>query len=229
VPISVHFTAAAAVLALIAAATIHRSFLTGPDAGQGDDVFALPDRRLIPLGAIAFCGFLAEGTVNDWSAVLLTTTTDAAQSVASLGYFAFSISMIVVRLVTDRTAERFGAVLVARVSAVLTGCGFVLAVATSSPALGVVAFAVIGLGVAAIVPLSWNAAATKEPAAPGRAIAAVATCGYLGFLTAPVIVGTLATAIGLAPAVLVAGALSVVIVGLAPSLRVPAASGRTAS
>lgn len=222
VPISVHFTAAAVVLALIAAAAVLGGFLTGPDTGQGDGAFALPSRRLIPLGVIAFCGFVAEGTVNDWSAVLLTTTTNAPPAVASLGYFAFSIAMIAVRLVVDRAAVRTGPVLITRVSAGLTVCGFVLAATARSPTTGVVAFAIIGIGVSAIVPLARSSAAGKQPEAPGRAIAAVATCGYLGFLVGPILVGALATTIGLPPAVLVAGALAVVVIALAPSLRVPA-------
>lgn len=220
VPITVHFSGAALGLALVAAVAIGWAFLSGPDTGQGDGAFALPGRRLIPLGVIAFCGFVAEGTVNDWSAVLLTATTDATQSVASLGYFAFSGAMIAVRLVADRVAERVGAVLVTRISAVLTVGGFALAVTAAAPAVGVIAFAVVGLGISAIVPLAWSAAARLEADAPGRAIAAVATCGYLGFLVGPILVGALATAIGLAPAVLVAGALAVVVAGLAPALRV---------
>lgn len=189
VPIAVHFTAVAVVLALVATAAVAAAFLTGPDPGQGDSAFALPGRALAPLGVIAFCGFVAEGTVNDWSALLLTTTTGAAQSVASLGYFAFSLSMIVVRLVADRAAGRFGPVAVTRVSAVLTVGGFALATATDNAGIGIATFAVVGLGVSAIVPLAWSSAAQKEPASPGRAIAAVATCGYLGFLVGPVLVG----------------------------------------
>lgn len=221
-PITVHYPVAAVVLAATALATVLGTFLHGADAGQGDAAFALPDRRLIPLGVIAFCGFVAEGTVNDWSAVLLTDTTDARQSVASLGYFAFSFSMIAVRSVADRVACRIGAVRLARISAGLTGCGFVLAATAAHPAAGIVGFAVAGLGLSAIVPLAWSSAARTEPAAPGRAIAAVATCGYLGFLVVPVLVGALASVVGLAPAVLVAGALTILVVFLAPSLRVPA-------
>lgn len=225
VPITTHFTATAVALAAIAARVTLREFLDGPDAGQGEGAFALPGRGLVPLGVIAFCGFVAEGTVNDWSAVLLTTTAGAAQSVASLGYFAFSIAMVAVRLVADRAADRFGPVPVMRASALLTVGGFGLAATTGNPAVAVAAFAVIGVGVSAIVPLAWSSAARKDPTAPGRAIAAVATCGYLGFLVGPILVGALATAIGLAPAVLVAGALALVVLLLAPALRVPAAAG----
>jgi MFS family permease len=81
---------------------------------------------------------------------------------------------------------------------------------------------VVGLGAAAIVPVAWSVAAQKEPDAPGRAIAAVATCGYLGFLVGPVLVGALASAVGLAGAVAVAGATALVVFLLAPALRVAA-------
>lgn len=77
---------------------------------------------------------------------------------------------------------------------------------------------------------AWSSAAKKEPAAPGRAIAAVATCGYLGSLVGPILEGALASVLGLDVAVMVAGALAVFVVALAPPLRVPAISAdRTAS
>ena len=166
--------------------------------------------------------------MNDWSAVLLTT--GAAPPVASLGYLAFSVSMIAVRPVADRATGRIGPVALTRISAALIVSGFVLAVAADGPAFGIIAFAVIGLGVSAVVPVAWSSAATMQPGAPGRAIAAVATLGYLGFLVGPILVGALAATIGLAPAVLVVGSLAAVVVFLAPSLRAgpvvdPAAGG----
>jgi MFS family permease len=225
VPIPVHFTGAALVLVALSALVIVATFLRGPDGGRGGTALALPGRALVALGVIAFCGFLAEGTVNDWSAVLLADATAAPEAVASLGYFAFSISMIAVRLVADRTSARIGAVRLTRISAVVTVAGFVLAGTTADPATGVIAFAVVGLGVSAVVPLAWSSAANKRPDAPARAIAAVATCGYLGFLVGPVLVGALSTAIGLAAAVLVAGSASILVLALAPALRPGAEHG----
>jgi MFS family permease len=219
VPIGVHFPVAAAVLLAVALGAT-TAFLPGADPGAGGPAFSLPGRALVPLGVIAFCGFLAEGTVNDWSAVLLTTETAASESAASLGYFTFSIAMIGVRLAADRFVARVGAVLIMRVAAAVTAGGFAVVIVAPAPAVGIVGFAVIGLGVAAIVPVAWSVAAQKEPQAPGRAIAAVATCGYLGFLVGPVLVGALASAIGLSGAVAVAGVASIAVLLLAPSLRV---------
>ena len=221
VPIGVHFPIAAAVLLGVALGAT-TAFLPGTDPGADGPAFSLPGRALVPLGVIAFCGFLAEGTVNDWSAVLLATGSGATESVASLGYFAFSIAMIGVRLAADRFVSRAGAEAVTRVAAAVTVAGFAVVVLAPVPAVGIAGFAVVGLGVAAIVPVAWSVAAQKEPHAPGRAIAAVATCGYLGFLVGPVLVGAIASAIGLAGAVGVAGAAALVVLLLAPSLRVAA-------
>ncbi|WP_245573318.1 MFS transporter [Amycolatopsis benzoatilytica] len=119
VPIETHFTAVGA--ALLALGVLAASqFLRGADRGQGEAAFALPSKALIPLGVIAFCGFVAEGTVNDWSAVYLREVATASAAVASLGYFAFSITMIGIRTVADRIVERVGGVLFMRVAAAVT-------------------------------------------------------------------------------------------------------------
>lgn len=221
VPLLVHFAGMAVVLIAVAYLAAGSGMLRGPDPGQGERAFALPPRWLLPLGVIAFCGFLAEGTVNDWSAVQLTGATGATPGVASLGYVVFSVTMLAVRLVADRLAGRIGVVTVGRVAAATTVLGFVVVALAPSPALGIAGFAVVGLGVAAIVPLAWSVAGRRASEAPGPAIAAVATCGYAGFLAGPVLVGGLASAVGLSVAIGLVGALVVTVFVLAGRLRVP--------
>jgi MFS family permease len=227
VPLTTHFGWAAGLLLATALLAVGSLFLGGPDQGQGGSAFGLPGRALLPLGAIAFCGFVAEGTVNDWSAVHLTGVSGATPAAASLAYFAFSLTMIAVRLVADRVTARAGAVAVARAAALVTLTGFALVTAVPHPAAGVAGFAVVGLGVAAIVPLAWSIASQQHPDAPGRAIAAVATCGYLGFLVGPVLVGALAEAVGLRWSVAAAGATVAAVLLLAPSLRPGVPTGRS--
>lgn len=164
---------------------------------------------------IAFCGFLAEGTVNGWSAVQLTGSTGATPAVASLGYVVFSMTMIVVRLVADRVVGRVGVVGFVRVATATTVLGFAVVELASSPAAGIAGFAVVGLGVSAIVPLAWSAAGRRASEAPGATIAAVATCGYAGFLVGPVLAGGLAAAVGLSAAIGLVGALAVTVFFLA--------------
>ena len=224
IPTSVHFPAAAAVLLLIALWSTARCFLGGPDQGQGQPAFSLPGKALIPLGAIAFAGFLAEGTVNDWGAVFLTSVGGASEAVASLGYVVFSTAMIAVRLTADRLTGRIGIVTSMRVAAVVTLAGFALVAATPMPTFGILGFVVIGLGVAAIVPLAWSSAAQRQPENPGQAISAVATCGYLGFLIGPILVGPLAETIGYRSALACVGLLIITVYFLAPTTRISGAA-----
>jgi MFS family permease len=167
---------------------------------------------------IAFCGFIAEGTVNDWSAVYLTSSDSAPAAVASLGYFAFSIAMIVVRLTADRLTMRIGAAQVTRAAALVATVGFGLVIAVTLPAAGIAGFAIVGLGVSVVVPLAWSAAGRAQPDSPGRAISAVAAPGYLGFLLGPVMIGALAGLASLRLALIVATVITVVICLLAPTM-----------
>ncbi|MBB4687755.1 MFS transporter [Amycolatopsis jiangsuensis] len=226
VALETHFTVAGAVLLCLAAGAGSR-FLPGADRGQDGPAFALPGKALIPLGVIAFCGFIAEGTINDWSAVYLREVTSATAAVASLGYFFFSITMIVVRTVADRLVERIGVVPFMRTATALTVLGFLLVVAIPVPAVAVAGFAVTGLGVSGMVPLAWSAAGRKQADAPARAIAAVAACGYFGFLAGPVLIGPLTSGIGLHWTFAVIGGLLVTVHFLAPSMRVEEPAARS--
>jgi MFS family permease len=220
VPLSIHFSCAGVVLLLLALWATTTRFLSGADRGQGEAAFALPSRALIPLGIIAFCGFVAEGTVNSWSAVYLSDVTAAPAALASLGYFAFSITMIAMRLVADRIVMRVGTVLFIQVVGAVAVLGFAVVFSAPVPAVGIIGFAVVGLGVAGIVPIAWSIAGRKQPDSPGRAIAAVAACGYLGFLVEPVFIGALTNLVGLPWAVAGAGVLTLAVFFLAPTLRV---------
>ncbi|HUY49560.1 MAG TPA: MFS transporter [Streptosporangiaceae bacterium] len=222
VPIAIQFPCAG--FALLAASwwAISTCFLRGADQGQGQSGFVLPSRALLPLGVIAFCGFIAEGTVNDWSAVYLAHSAAASPASASLGYFAFSIAMIIVRLVADRMTARIGVARFIRAATLIAVAGFALVIAVTVPAAGILGFGLAGLGVSAIVPLAWSAAGKLQPESPGRAISAVATLGYLGFLLGPVMIGGLAGLVGLRLALIAAPALTLVVYFLAPAMRVPA-------
>ncbi len=168
---------------------------------------------------IAFCGFVAEGAVNSWSAVYLADVTGATPALASLGYFAFSTTMIAIRLVADRVVARTGAVRFARVATAVAVLGFAVVLFAPWPIAVVLGFAVVGLGVAGIVPIAWSVASRKQADKPGQAVAAVAACGYLGFLVEPVLVGALATRVGLHWALSSAVVVTLGIFALAPSLR----------
>ena len=67
-----------------------------------------------------------------------------------------------------------------------------LVVISSHVALTLFGFAVVGLGLANIIPIAFTAAGNVPGIPSGTGIAAVATIGYAGFLAGPPIIGLLA-------------------------------------
>ena len=72
-----------------------------------------------------------------------------------------------------------------------------LALATTSPALVVGGFVLVGLALAAVAPLAFSVAGDLAPTRAGSAVSVVTTFGYGGFLLGPPLVGGLAEVVGL--------------------------------
>jgi predicted MFS family arabinose efflux permease len=168
----------------------------GPDATG--PTLARPSGSLVSLGALALLGLLAEGAMADWSAVYLHDTLGASSSTAALGFAAFSLAMGAGRFGGDALVDRLGPRGVLRMSSAVAALGLGAALLLGRPAIGVVGCALVGLGIANVIPLLFSAAARVPGVPPGQALAAVATTGYLGFLAGPPLIGVVAETAGLA-------------------------------
>ncbi len=187
--------------------------------GAAGPAFARPSKRLLALGATAFCVLLAEGSVTDWSAVFLNDEAGASEALAAGGLTVFSLAMATGRLAGDRLAERLGPVAVVRWGGLLAAAGLGTALATAEPAPGIAGFAVMGLGLAGAFPLVVAAAARGQGAEEAAAIAAVSGTGYVGLMAGPATIGLLADAGGLRTALVLVVVLCVAAAALAGSLR----------
>ncbi|GAA0648379.1 hypothetical protein GCM10009535_27770 [Streptomyces thermocarboxydovorans] len=92
--------------------------------------------------------------------------------------------------------DRFGAVRTVRVSGIVAVAGGLLIVLAEHPAAAMTGFALMGLGIAVVVPLCF-AAAGRSGSNPSLAIAGVATITYTSGLIAPGAIGLLAQATSL--------------------------------
>ena len=165
--------------------------------GGPGPVFAFPKGALVWVGVVALGASLGEGALADWSALFLIEVAGAGEARAALGYAAFSVVMVAMRLSGGWIIARLGPVAAARLSALCAACGVTLAVAVATVPAALAGFALMGMGYALIMPLAFSRAA-NDPAVPqGRAIASVATLGYGGLLLGPVVIGMLAAGIGL--------------------------------
>ncbi|MFD1930015.1 MULTISPECIES: MFS transporter [Nonomuraea] len=180
--------------------------------------FALPPKAVLAIGVVGFCGTFVEGASANWTAVYLTEVAAAGPGMAAAGYTIFMLCMAGARLAGDRLVHRFGPVAVVRVGGALAAVGGVMVVVARTPLLCVAGFALIGLGVAAIVPLVFAAAGHAGPT-PGEGVAGVATITYLSGLTAPAVTGWVAGGISYPAAFALITAVAVLMVLLSAVMR----------
>jgi MFS family permease len=84
-----------------------------------------------------------------------------------------------------------------RLGGIIAAGGLTLALVTSWVPLVLVGFGLVGAGFSVIFPLVLSAAGRTSKHVSGTAIATVATCGYVGFLVGPAVIGFAADALNL--------------------------------
>ncbi|MSU90132.1 MFS transporter [Rhodobacteraceae bacterium 2CG4] len=217
--IAPHFLLAGALLAAAALALARIEWRAEPRRAAPGRVFALPKGPLAAVGFVAFCAALGEGAMADWSAIFIVLTTGATEAAAALGYAAFSVAMVAMRLAGDRVIARAGAVRAARGAGLLAATGVALAVLLPGYGAALAGFALMGLGYAVVMPLAFSRAANDPQVPPGTAIASVATLGYGGILLGPPVIGFAAEATSLPVAFGLLLVLALAIAALAPAMR----------
>ncbi|MCB2012472.1 MAG: MFS transporter [Geminicoccaceae bacterium] len=183
---------------------------TGHGAGGGV-ALALPTGPLLPVALMALVGFLAEGSMIDWAAVYLRESLSSGEAVAAFGFGVFAGAMAIGRFLGDRIIARFGRLLVLRVSALLAVSGFATALLPQGIPTAFLGYALVGFGVANIVPILFSAGGSMPGFGSGTGVAAVATAGYGGALTGPALIGFLASATSLRVALATGAVLLIVI------------------
>ncbi|MFB9508042.1 MFS transporter [Streptomyces aurantiacus] len=185
--------------------------------------FALPPKSALLIGAIGFCAVFAEGASLDWSAIYLRDVLGSSAGLAAACTTGFTLTMALARLAGDAVVDRFGPVRTVRVCGLLAAGGALLVVLAQNTALAMTGFALLGLGIAIVVPLCFAAAGRSGPN-PAQAIAGVATITYASGLIAPSVIGTVADATSLVTSFVLVTVLTFGLAALAGVLRT---SGRT--
>ncbi|NUQ97208.1 MAG: MFS transporter [Streptomyces sp.] len=192
-----HFALAAATLTLLGVLACR--WVLDVQAAEDEEPpprFALPPKSALLIGTVGFCAVFAEGASLDWSAVYLRDRLDTSAGLAAACTTGFMLTMAVARLVGDVVVDRFGAVRTVRVGGALAVLGGLLIVVAGHPAVAMGGFALLGLGIAVVVPLCFAAAGRSGPN-PSQAIAGVATITYTSGLIAPGLIGGVAQATSL--------------------------------
>jgi MFS family permease len=160
----------------------------GPDGRGG-----VLQGGVVVLGCIAFAAMLCEGAAADWAAVYLHNSLHAVPLVAGLAYATYALAMLIVRLSGNRLFTRFAAHRVLPLLAAIASLGFVAGLVIARPASMLVGFAFLGAGLGSIIPMVLSAAGAVGTMKTGRAVAAVAGCGWAGYVVGPVLIGEIAS------------------------------------
>jgi MFS family permease len=152
---------------------------------------------LFLLGFIGLCSMVGEGAVGDWGAIYLHSSLGAGLGLASSGFAAYSLAMATGRLLGDRLVARWGGPRVITWSAALAGAGFGIALLIARPAAAICGFAVLGLGLSTVIPVTFSTAGRLGERAAGPAITVVSSIAVMGSLAGPPVIGFAAEAVGL--------------------------------
>lgn len=160
-------------------------------------LFVKPDRTLIWLGVIGFCSMASEGVMFDWSGVYFKDIVKAPGPLVILGYTSFMIMMASGRFLGDGMINKFGRERVMQISGVMISVGLFTAVFLPYIIPCTIAFMMVGLGVATIVPTVYSLAGKNPSVPPGEALTIVSSVSFLGFLMGPPVIGHIAETFGL--------------------------------
>ncbi|MFI6586253.1 MFS transporter [Embleya sp. NPDC050493] len=151
--------------------------------------WTLPSRITIWMGCAMAFGTVTEGAMNDWSALYMKDVAHAASEVAPLGIAVVSVMMVLARVFADGWRSRWGDGRIVRVGSALAGTGLAVALLVGGVVPALIGFACVGLGVAAVTPCVYVAAAR----AGSDALALVAAMGTTGLLAGPALIGFIAS------------------------------------
>jgi MFS family permease len=188
----------------------------GPASRQARPIAARLPRPVLVLGAIAFASMLCEGASADWASVYLRSSIHVGVSEAGLGYTAFALTMVLVRLSGNRLLTTFPVRRLLPALAIVATAGFAAGLLGGSTATVLAGFGSLGIGLALVIPTVNSAAGRLPGLSPGTAIAMVSACGWVGFVFGPPIIGELASATSLTAALAI---LPVLTLGIAYGTR----------
>ncbi|WP_406072381.1 MFS transporter [Streptomyces sp. NBC_01020] len=192
--LAVHFGVAAVILLLLVGFA-QTGLLTEDQRQEPAEKTArrrlsVPSRMTLWMGCAMAFGTVTEGAMNDWSALYMKDVLKAAASVAPLGIAVVSVMMVLARIFADGWRTRWGDGRIVLTGSVLAGAGLALALLVGGVVPALVGFACVGLGVAAVTPCVYVAAARQGP----EALALVAAMGTVGLLAGPAMIGFIANA-----------------------------------
>ena len=193
--VAVHFAIVMPLISLfgIVAARKIRTFPKDKTEPQEEGAFKLPSKELVLLCLMPIGIMLIEGAFIDWSALFMRDVLNAGPIAVGLIFSAFATLMSVTRLSGDFLLDKFGPLLIARLSGISAILGISLFALAPNVYVAFVGAFFSGLGVAIVYPLAM-AEAAKRPGQAEDNVAAMSLFSFTSFMLAPPLIGVVADA-----------------------------------
>ena len=194
--IGTHFTAVSTILLIAAVAALTALLPRAPHASAPvmsavDDADPSPRGRTIShrlpisIGIIAIGGFLLEGLITDWSALLLRRDLNTDPTIAASVLSLFSVAMFLSRSLSDAALRRAGTRKIVLITAVVIATSAPLAITMASVPLVVVSLTITGLCVGPMFPLALAQAGQNVPNDLAGVSARLSIIGYAAYIAGP--------------------------------------------
>jgi MFS family permease len=154
-----------------------------------------PDPYIVYLGLLVFFAAICEGGMFDWSGVYFKEVVN--ENLFTLGYLIFMICMALSRFASDTIMDSIGMPKTFIASASLIMVGIALAVIFPYFWPAMIGFCLVGLGTAAIIPMTFLLAGSSKKYSPGVTVSIIATYSIVGMLIGPPLIGYVAHALNL--------------------------------
>ncbi|MGJ8527296.1 MFS transporter [Maritalea sp.] len=169
-----------------------------PDASlEKTSIFTRPTPFILTLCAVSFGALIAEGAGIDWSTIYMRDSFEIGEFAQSTSLIAFTLVMALTRFFADPIVERFGTVIMARISLLITIVGVALVGVAPTFWLAVLGFMLLGMGSSIIYPLAVSAAARRGDRSASTNVASLAQTAFLVFFIGPASLGFIAEAFGI--------------------------------
>jgi len=174
------------------------------------------------VGTALMVMYIGDSAATSYGTVFMEDALDSTGGRIQAGLFAYLLLQLVGRVFADRVIGAIGASRTMLTGALVGVAGFALIVFSSQWTVAVGGFALMGLGLSVVVPLTFSAADALDPAGTGTVIAKVNLFNYAGVIVGAGVIGVVAGEdyANLRPAFAVPAVLVLLITTLAPVFRV---------
>jgi len=175
---------------------------------------------ILPVAAVLFLCFVAENSIEAWSALHVERTLGAPAGQGGFGPTMLGLTMGVARLGGHYAVTRLGETGLILWSVALGTLGAAVLAAAPTPIVGMAGIALMGFGVAVVVPTANSILGRLvRPDQRGQAISRAWMIGFTGFFLGPVMMGQISEVVGLRAAFAVIAALVALIAPFVLILR----------